>query len=306
MKRLAQFAVILAFALCAHADVPRLNLTREKSPQPAQLPPGETIPVLPELSQSQTTAANQPDEKKSEPIATRKEKITVRSRLEIMRYVHGEFAKARRAIPGGKNGFRYTPWKEVPETDVRKAIANGGVAANPGDQVQITLLQVKGNELIVDINGGGKTRRRFRDRLQVSVGGMPQVRMEQGGGPGGYQGQGSTLILDFGRAVPDMTSAEVKEMLSPFLDFGGQRSATQNWVDTLPPEFQQAIKDRIAVVGMDKEMVIAAMGRPERKVREKDEDGLETEDWIYGNPPNKTIFVKFAGDKVMTVKEFPR
>lgn len=305
MKRLAQFVVVVAFALSAHADVPRLHLTREKTAQPAQLPPGESIPVLPELPQSQT-AAQQPDEKKSEPIATRKEKMTDRSRLEIIRYVYGEFAKARLPIPAGKNGFRFTPWKEVEEADIRKAIANGGISANPGDQVQITLLQVKGNELVVDLNGGGKVRRRFRDRLQVSVGGLPQVRMEQTGGPGGYQGQGATLILDFGRAVPNMTSAEVKELLSTFLDFGGQRSATENWVDTLPPEFQQAIKDRRAVVGMDKEMVIAAMGRPERKVREKDEDGLETEDWIYGNPPNKTIFVKFAGDKVLSVKEFPR
>jgi hypothetical protein len=52
-------------------------------------------------------------------------------------------------------------------------------------------------------------------------------------------------------------------------------------------------------------MVIAAVGRPDKKVRERDEDGLETEDWIYGHPPSRTIFVKFAGEKVISVKQFP-
>ncbi len=59
------------------------------------------------------------------------------------------------------------------------------------------------------------------------------------------------------------------------------------------------------MVGMDREMVIAAVGRPERKVRERDSNGLETEDWIYGQPPGKTVFVRFAGDHVVTIKQFP-
>ena len=32
-------------------------------------------------------------------------------------------------------------------------------------------------------------------------------------------------------------------------------------------------------------MVIAALGRPDRKVREQDSEGNDTEDWIYGRPP---------------------
>ena len=122
----------------------------------------------------------------------------------------------------------------------------------------------------------------------------------------GYQGAGSTLILDFGKPLPDMTPDELKQFLGPLLDFSKQRSATVNWIETLPLEMQAAIKDRKALVGMDREMVVAAMGRPERKIRERDPDGLELEDWIYGDPPSKTIFVTFAGEKVVRVKEFPR
>lgn len=77
-------------------------------------------------------------------------------------------------------------------------------------------------------------------------------------------------------------------------------------MDTLPPDVQKAIQDKRPTVGMDREMVIAALGRPDRKVREKGPDGGETEDWIYGHPPAKTIFVKFEGDKVTKVEQFPQ
>jgi len=51
-------------------------------------------------------------------------------------------------------------------------------------------------------------------------------------------------------------------------------------------------------------MVLAALGRPEHKVRERTPDGDETEDWIYGSPPARTTFVTFAGDKVIRVEQF--
>ena len=65
------------------------------------------------------------------------------------------------------------------------------------------------------------------------------------------------------------------------------------------------LPEKRAEVGMDHDMVTAAMGRPERKVRERDADGNDTEEWIYGTPPEKTTFVTFVGDKVVRVTEYP-
>jgi len=39
--------------------------------------------------------------------------------------------------------------------------------------------------------------------------------------------------------------------------------------DTLPPEMKKAIQERRPVVGMDREELIAAMGKPDHKVRER-------------------------------------
>jgi hypothetical protein len=119
-------------------------------------------------------------------------------------------------------------------------------------------------------------------------------------------GAGSTLYLEFGKAIPDLSPEELRQVLSPFLDFSRQRSASVLWIDTLPPDIRKAIQERTARVGMDREMVVAAIGKPGHKVRERDNEGNEIEDWIYGTPPDRTVFVRFTGDKVTSIKQFPQ
>jgi hypothetical protein len=301
-------ACALSVFLLAMPDTPRVARLLPPSAAPAQLPPGDTLPVLPDLQQTATAKPGNDSAPKAGEKKSKATSLQPYSRLEIIRYVSGEFARVKKALPGGKNGFRFSPGKPIDEATLRRTINKAGSVANPGDTVQITQIVFKGSEIVVDINGGGRGRTRLRDRIQISAGSgnSPDVSLNRGANPAGYQGNGSTLILDFGKSLPDLSPEEVKDFLSPMLDFGKQRSATVNWVETLPLEMQQAIKDRKAVVGMDREMVVAAMGRPERKIRERDPDGLELEDWIYGEPPSRTIFVTFAGEKVVRVKEFPR
>jgi hypothetical protein len=90
-------------------------------------------------------------------------------------------------------------------------------------------------------------------------------------------------------------------MLTPVMDFE-KRSATETFVENLPPEMQAAVKENRAAEGMDRETVLLALGRPVRKVREF-HDGEETEDWVYGTPPGRIVFVTFSGNKVIRVKE---
>ena len=67
---------------------------------------------------------------------------------------------------------------------------------------------------------------------------------------------------------------------------------------TLPPKVQEAIKDHQVLVGMDKEMVVYAKGRPPQKIRDKDAQGNDYEEWIYGTPPEEVDFVRFQGSEV--------
>jgi hypothetical protein len=117
---------------------------------------------------------------------------------------------------------------------------------------------------------------------------------------------GSTIFLDFNKSLPDLTPDELKQLLSPFLNFATERSAAVQWFDTLPPEMKKAIQERKPVVGMDREELVAAIGKPDHKVRERDSDGNDIEDWIYGQPPSKTVFVRFQGERVTSIKQFPQ
>jgi hypothetical protein len=53
---------------------------------------------------------------------------------------------------------------------------------------------------------------------------------------------------------------------------------------------------------MDRDQVIMALGKPRTKVRETKE-GIDEEDWIYGQPPGKVTLATFANGNVSRVKE---
>ncbi len=235
------------------------------------------------------------------PTAHSSEPLRPESRLLLVRYVDGEFAKLVQSLPGGKKGFKIVVGKPLNMQKLSDTLRLYGTAALRGDTVQITGLEIRSQQIIVQINGGTKKHFNWRQHVQFGVGDVatpPQDMTPL------VQVTGANLILDYGHPVPDMSPDDLKRDLAAMLDFSRQHSATVNWIDTLPQQFQEAIKDHRAVVGMDSEMVLAAMGRPEHKVREKSPEGNETEDWIYGSPPARTTFVTFVGDTVIRVKEF--
>jgi len=244
------------------------------------------------------------------PVKDKDSRLSPETRLELIRYVSGEFAKAKSALPAGNKGFRVRVGQPLDQKALLKALQDNGVAVSPGDDVQITKLEFGGSDITVEINGGGNGGRSWRDRIQISGGGggfpvsSSSTVSDYGAAPATLN-PGLTLQLDFERPLPEMTPDELKLYLSSVLDFSKQRSAAVQWTESQPPEIREAIAQKRATVGMDHDQVLAALGRAERKVRERQPDGSETEDWIYGQPPGKTIFVRFADDKVIRISQYP-
>ena len=235
------------------------------------------------------------------------------SKLLLIRYVSGEYAKAIKALPAGKEGLVVYVGTGPSADLLDRAVATHGAAVNKGDNVQISKLEFQNHQIVVDLNGGGRGKKRLRDRIHLEMSGAPTTQTTStqptnpDAGPAGLQpGMGTTIYLDFNKPVPDLTPDDLKTLLSPYLDFAKQRSASVQWIDTLPPDIKKAIQERQAVVGMDRDMVVAAVGKPDHKVRERDADGNDIEDWIYGQPPSKTVFIRFLGDHVTSVKQFPK
>jgi hypothetical protein len=241
-----------------------------------------------------------PDDQTSQKSSTLQET----SRLALIRFVDGEFAKVVSPLPAGKSGFHIKAGEPLDERALEMILQGHQAAANPGDKVQITRLQFHDKQIAVDINGGGNKGNNWRDRVHFDLGGADPIEQTDPNVPSVQGVPGATIYLDFNRPLPDMTPDDLKQYLSVFLDFEGQRSAAVQWVETLPPSVQKAITDKQAIVGMNRDEVIAAMGKPEHKVRETQSDGVEIEDWIYGTPPGKTVFVSFDGDTVIKVEQF--
>ena len=102
------------------------------------------------------------------------------------------------------------------------------------------------------------------------------------------------MTLAFDKYVPELTGDQVRDMLSPVFDFKALNQA-EAYEKTLPPKVQEAIKNHKVLVGMDRDMVIYAKGRPPKKIRDKDDKGQDYEEWIYGDPPQEVEFVRFQG-----------
>jgi hypothetical protein len=298
----------LAFFLLSDADVPRVTSLRPPANASVNFPANDEIPLFPDttsLNDGQTAA--QPPAK---PANTPKSAtLQDTSRLELIRYVSGEFAKAVKPMPAGKEGVLINVGKPLNIEQLDRSVATHGAAVNTGDNVQITKLEFRAHQIVVDVNGGGRGKHSWKDHLQVSLGGMPTMQgaSSQDAGPPGLQpGMGSTIFLEFNKPLPDLSPEELKQLLAPVLNFAKERSAAVQWFDTLPPEMKKAIQERKPVVGMDREEVVAAIGKPDHKVRERDTDGNDIEDWIYGQPPSRTVFVRFTGERVTGIKQFPQ
>jgi hypothetical protein len=93
---------------------------------------------------------------------------------------------------------------------------------------------------------------------------------------------------------------QVKLLLWPVFDFDS-KSPLEAYLESVPPKVKEAIKGHHVLVGMNREMVIYAKGRPEKKIREKDGE-TEYEDWIYGEPPQDVDFIRVVGDEVVRVE----
>lgn len=302
-------ALALTFLLLADADVPQVNSLRPPASTSAgTFTTGDELPLFGnEAGTDPQNPANSQDKSQN---AGKGTTLQDSSKLNLIRYVSGEFAKAIKPLPAGKDGFIVHVGQPLDANMLNRQVATHGAAINTGDHVQITKLEFQAKQIVVDINGGGRGKKRLRDRIHLEMGGIPTATTtstQQDQGPPGLQpGLGSTLYLEFGQALPDLSPDDLKKLLAPFLDFTKQRSASVQWFDTLPVEMRKAIQERKPVVGMDREEVVAAIGKPEHKVRERDAEGNDIEDWIYGQPPSKTVFVRFTGVRVTSVKQYPQ
>ena len=229
--------------------------------------------------------------------------MTQETRLYVIRGLQSEIAFARKPFPVGPKGLTLHEDGAITPSgsDLEKAISVMGPAVRPGDRVRITLVKIAKDYILFELNDGPKKKKKWYEHIDVGMtgAGIPTASPTQQPKPDNPHG--TLLILSFKGFVPEMSPEALKEMLHPVLDFSS-KSAAEAYLETIPPKAKQAIQNHEVLVGMDQEMVIYAKGRPEKKIRETDEQGKPYEEWIYGQPPQDVAFVRFIGIEVVRVE----
>ena len=227
--------------------------------------------------------------------------LSEQHRMELIRTFNADRVYIRTQFPMGKVGLTLKNGTVVPTGEkLQQLLALWGPSVKPGDLALVTQFVIRNDRLHFEINGGPVRKTKWYQHIQVGVNGV-------GGSPGGQQGdpinnpRGSYVDLMFDHHIPDLTVEQVKQMLWPVFDFDS-KSPMEAYLETVPPKVKEAIENHHVLVGMNREMVVYAKGRPEKKIREKDEQGSEYEDWIYGEPPHDVDFVRVVGDEVIRVE----
>jgi hypothetical protein len=223
------------------------------------------------------------------------EKMTPQTKMLLIRDLTAEHCFARKTFPLGRKGLVIKNGAVTPSDEqVAQMVWDNGMAAKPGDKVTISNVEILEKAIILEINGGGKKKDKWYQHVQIGMGGATAT---PGGAPKNVEAKGSSVTLSFDKYVPELTGEQVRQLLSPVFDFKALNQA-EAYEKTLPPKVQDAIKNHKVLVGMDRDMVIYAKGRPPRKIRDKDEKGTDYEEWIYGTPPEEVDFVRFQGEVV--------
>jgi hypothetical protein len=227
-------------------------------------------------------------------------KLTWEDRVEFTRGLTAEYATVKVLLPRSRKALEFDSNGTYDKNAWAEVAKESGPAARTGDLVQVTKIDIEDDKIILQINGGYKGGRKWYQGVQLSGGmggaNVPLNQKNDTNAPGG-----TSIAILFHKPLEPIKAVEIKKLLAPVLDFE-KRSATQLYSESLPPETAKAIKEKRVLVGMDREQVILAVGRPQHKSRET-VDGLEVEDWVFGAPPGKITFVTFNGDKVIKVKD---
>lgn len=221
-------------------------------------------------------------------------------RRELVRMLLMEQGFAHRSLPLGAPGLtlhangRLT----IDSETLKRKMYKDGMAAAAGDRIMVTDIAVLPDRINIDVNGGPYLPHRFLRHININ--GMQLA----GDGQVGERPTGTRITLLFEGPTPRLTGSEVKALLEPLLDFG-LKTSEQAYADTLPEPIKKAVDEHEVLVGMNRRMVLAALGSPESKLRERAVDsttGEVFEEWIYGHTPQTIRFVRFRGDRVILMK----
>ena len=103
------------------------------------------------------------------------------AQADIIRAVHAEEAAAGIDMPLGGEGVQLSDNGQINQEKLRKQIQKNGRSIQSGRVVTVTHIGFNVKSIEIELDGGGKDKKGFRGRVQISVGaGAPPSQNSSG------------------------------------------------------------------------------------------------------------------------------
>src|SRR5260370_19654390 len=168
-------------------------------------------------------------------VAVAEDKLGFDDRVEIVRGLTAEYATLKAYLPRSKKPLAFESTGKYDPKEWEEIGKQLGPAARTGDAVQITKVTLEHDKILLEINGGITSGRKWYDHVSVGMG-NPSGPIGQSGTPTA----GTYIAILFHKPLPAMKAADVKKLLAPVMDFE-KRSPTHLYAETLSPQLQKAI-----------------------------------------------------------------
>ena len=223
--------------------------------------------------------------------------LTNHNREDLLRFLQAEQGFAMRPLPISTITLRANGPMSPSGSDYIGVIRDKGLAVKAGERVVITDIKIEKDRILLDFNGGPEHKHKWLRHIEIGMDPNMTTPVVQ---DSGQAPSGTRITLVFPHQVPDMTGMQVEALVKPIVDFS-LKTPVQAYTDTLPPAIRNSILSHHVLVGMNEDMVIATLGEPRTKVRERDGQ-MPFEEWIYGEPPDPIQFVRFNNNRVIRLE----
>jgi hypothetical protein len=223
--------------------------------------------------------------------------LTHHDREELLRFLQAEQGFTMRPLPVANLNLAANGEMKPNGSDYANLVQRKGMAAKAGERVIITDVAIDKDRIILDFDGGPVHHHKILRHISIGMDPnytTPIMRDNPN------EAHGSRITLVFSHGVPELTGLQVEALVKPIVDFS-VKTPQQAYTDTLPPFLRKAVLEHHVLVGMNHDMVLSALGQPKTKMREE-ENQMDVEIWIYGEPPQPTQFVRFNGNRVIRLE----
>jgi len=228
-------------------------------------------------------------------------------KLNLIRYVFREFAKATKSLPAGKDGFLVFVGKPINPICWSAPSLPMAPPCAPATNVQISRLEFRDHQIVVDLNGAAAARSAGAIAFTSKSADFHHDHDQHHSSNTDHRHaarNGQHCISRIHQDYPGPNSRRSEEAAGSFSRFTKQRSAPCSGLTRCRRTSRKPSPTARAMPGMDAKWW-SPHRPPDHKVRERDSEGNDIEDWIYASLPQRPVFVRFTGERVTSIKQFP-